>query len=140
TNLIPEDPLKSALLTPFTQFPVGIGESDRGRLRADGVRVYNDLDRPAFQRLQTYLVNTYLPPARETIGMSALPDGTAWYAYNVKVQTTTTRTPQQIHELGLSEVKRIRAEMDSLIRSTGFTGDFAAFTNMLRTEPRFFYT
>ena len=139
-NLIPEDALKSALLAPFTQFPVGIAEADRTRLRADAVRAYNELDRPAFQRLQRYLVDAYLPRARESIGMSALPDGAAWYSYNVKVQTTTTRTPQQIHELGLSEVKRIRAAMDSLIRSTGFKGDFAAFTNMLRTEPRFFYT
>ena len=140
TNLIPADPLKSALLVPFTQFPVGVAESDRARLRADAIRAYNELDRPAFQRLQTYLVNTYIPRARETIGMSALPDGAAWYAYDVKVQTTTTRTPQEIHDLGLSEVKRIRAQMDSLIRSTGFNGDFGAFTHMLRTDPRFFYT
>jgi uncharacterized protein (DUF885 family) len=139
-NLIPQDPLKSALLAPFTRFPVGIVESDRTRLRADAVRAYNEQDRPAFQRLQNYLTNTYLPHSRETIGMSVLPDGAAWYAYNVKVQTTTTRTPQQIHDLGLSEVKRIRTQMDSLIRSTGFSGDFAAFTNMLRTDPKFFYT
>ncbi len=140
TNLIPEDPLKSALLAPFTRFPVGIAQSDRTRLRADAVRAYNEQDRPAFQRLQNYLTNTYLPRSRETIGMSALPDGAAWYAYNIKVQTTTARTPRQIHELGLSEVKRIRAQMDSLVRSTGFSGDFAAFTNMLRTDPKFFYT
>ena len=140
TNLIPEDPLKSALLAPFTSFPVGMAESDRTRLRADAVRAYNEQDRPAFQRLQAYLTNTYLPHSRETIAMSALPDGAAWYAYNVKVQTTTTRTPRQIHDLGLSEVMRIRARMDSLIRSTGFSGDFAAFTHMLRTDPKFFYT
>jgi uncharacterized protein (DUF885 family) len=139
-DLIPEDPLKSALLAPFTSFPVGMAESDRARLRADAVRAYNEQDRPAFQRLQAYLTNTYLPRSRETIGMSGLPDGAAWYTYNVKVQTTTTRTPREIHELGLSEVKRIRAQMDSLIRSTGFTGDFAAFTHMLRTDPKFFYT
>ena len=139
-NLIPEDPLKSALLAPFTRFPVGIAESDRTRLRADAVRAYNEQDRPAFQRLQSYLTNTYLPRSRETIGMSALPDGAAWYTYNIKVQTTTTRTPREIHDLGLSEVKRIRTQMDSLIRSTGFSGDFAAFTNMLRTDPKFFYT
>ncbi|HEV2018007.1 MAG TPA: DUF885 domain-containing protein [Gemmatimonadaceae bacterium] len=139
-DLIPEDPLKSALLTPFTSFPVGIAESDRARLRADAVRAYNERDRPAFQRLQAYLTNTYLPRSRETIGMNALPDGAAWYAYNVKVQTTTTRTPGEIHALGLSEVKRIRAQMDSLIRSTEFAGDFGAFTHMLRTDPRFFYT
>ena len=139
-DLVPEDPLKSALLAPFTSFPAGIAESDRARLRADAVRGYNEQDRPAFQRLQAYLTNTYIPRSRETIGMSALPDGAAWYAYNVKVQTTTTRTPREIHELGLSEVKRIRTQMDSLIRSTGFTGDFAAFTHMLRTDPKFFYT
>jgi len=140
TNLVPEDPMKSALLAPFTQFPVGIAESDRTRLRADAVHAYNEQDRPAFQRLQSYLANTYLPRSRETIGMSALPDGAAWYAYNIRVQTTTTRTPQEIHDLGLAEVKRIRVQMDSLIRSTGFSGDFAAFTNMLRTDPKFFYT
>lgn len=139
-DLITEDPLKSALLAPFTSFPVGIADSDRARLRADAVRAYNEQDRPAFQRLQTYLTNTYIPRSRETIGMSALPDGAAWYAYNVKVQTTTTRAPREIHELGLSEVKRIRVHMDSLIRSTGFTGDFAAFSHMLRTDPKFFYT
>jgi uncharacterized protein (DUF885 family) len=139
-DLIPEDPMKSALLAPFTSFPVGIAEADRARLRADAVRAYNEQDRPAFQRLRAYLTNTYLPRSRETIGMDALPNGAAWYAYNVKVQTTTTRTPAEIHALGLSEVKRIRTEMDSLIRSTGFTGDFAAFTHMLRTDPKFFYT
>ena len=139
-NLIPEDPLKSALLAPFTSFPVGIAESDRARLRADAVRAYNEQTRPSFQRLKNYLTTTYISRSRETIGMNALPDGAAWYRYNVKVQTTTTRTPQEIHDLGLSEVKRIRAQMDSLIRSTGFTGDFSAFTNMLRTDPKFFYT
>jgi uncharacterized protein (DUF885 family) len=138
--LTPEDPMKSALLAPFTSFPIGIAESDRARLRADAVRAYNEQDRPAFQRLQAYLTSTYIPRSRETIGMSALPDGATWYAYNVKVQTTTTRTPAEIHALGLSEVKRIRAQMDSLIRSTGFSGDFAAFTHMLRTDPKFFYT
>jgi uncharacterized protein (DUF885 family) len=139
-NAIPADPLKSALLAPFTSFPVGIAEGDRARLRADAVRAYNEQARPAFQRLQTYLTNYYIPRARETIAMSALPDGAAWYAYNVKVQTTTTRTPREIHDLGLSEVKRIRAQMDSVIRSTGFKGDFAAFIHMLRTDPKFYYT
>jgi uncharacterized protein (DUF885 family) len=138
-NLIPEEPLESALLAPFTRFPVGIAQSDRGHLVTEAVRVYKELDRPAFQRLGRYLTTAYLPRARETIGMSALPDGAAWYAYNVKVQTTTSRTPQEIHDLGLSEVKRIRTQMDSVIASTGFSGDFAAFTNMLRTDPKFFY-
>ncbi|HEX6626382.1 MAG TPA: DUF885 domain-containing protein [Gemmatimonadaceae bacterium] len=139
-NLIPDEALSSALLAPFTDFPVGIPQSERSRLSVEAQRVYNELDRPAFQRLHRYLVTTYIPRTRETIGMSALPNGAAWYAYNVKVQTTTTRTPQEIHNLGLSEVKRIRGQMDSLIAATAFNGTFAAFTNMLRTDAKFFYT
>ncbi|HJP85206.1 MAG TPA: DUF885 domain-containing protein [Gemmatimonadaceae bacterium] len=139
-NLIPDDALASPLLAPFTHFPVGIAQSDQARLITQAQKIYNELDRPAFQRLHRYLTTAYVPHARQTIGMSALPDGAAWYAYNVKVQTTTARTPQQIHDLGLSEVKRIRGQMDSLIAATGFTGGFPAFVNMLRTDPKFFYT
>ena len=138
-NLIPDDPLSSALLAPFTHFPVTIPQADQVRLSAEAQKVYTELDRPAFQRLHRYLTTSYIPHTRQSIGMSALPDGAAWYAYNVKVQTTTTRTPQEIHQLGLSEVKRIRGQMDSLIASTGFTGGFDAFVNMLRTDPKFFY-
>ena len=138
-NLIPEDALSSALLAPFTHFPVGIPQAEQSRLSSEAQKIYAELDRPAFQRLHRYLVTAYIPHSRQSIGMSALPDGAAWYAYNVKVQTTTTRTPQQIHDLGLSEVKRIRGQMDSLIAATGFTGGFDAFVMMLRTDPKFFY-
>jgi len=138
-NLIPDDALSSALLGPFTHFPVGIPQREQSRLSSEAQKIYAELDRPAFQRLHRYLVTAYIPHTRQSIGMSALPDGGAWYAYNVKVQTTTTRTPQEIHALGLSEVKRIRGQMDSLIASTAFTGGFDAFVTMLRTDPKFFY-
>ena len=138
-NLIPDDAISSALLAPFTHFPVGIPQREQSRLSSEAQKVYAELDRPAFQRLHRYLVTAYIPHTRQSIGMSALPDGAAWYAYNVKVQTTTTRTPQEIHALGLSEVKRIRGQMDSLIASTAFTGGFDAFVAMLRTDPKFFY-
>jgi len=138
-NLIPDDALSSALLGPFTHFPVGIPQREQSRLSSEAQKIYAELDRPAFQRLHRYLVTAYIPHTRQSIGMSALPDGAAWYAYNVKVQTTTTRTPQEIHALGLSEVKRIRGQMDSLIASTAFTGGFDAFVTMLRTDPKFFY-
>jgi uncharacterized protein (DUF885 family) len=68
-----------------------------------------------------------------------LPDGKAWYEYNVRVRTTTSLRPQQIHELGLSEVKRIRAEMDKVIAQTGFKGSFDEFLVFLRTDPQFYY-
>ena len=139
-GLIPEDPMKSALLAPLVEFPPSVPQADRARLLARATRAYAATVRPAYQRLHDYLATSYLPRARETLGMSALPDGAAWYAYNVRVLTTTPRTPDEIHRLGLVEVARIRAQMDSVIRSTGFGGDFAAFTTMLRTDRRFFHT
>jgi uncharacterized protein (DUF885 family) len=137
--LIPDDPMKSALLDPFTRIPEGLPAPDRGRLTQEAVQVYQEQVVPSLRKLHRYLEETYIPGAREAIGMSALPDGQAWYAYNVKEMTTTDLTPQQIHELGLSEVKRIRAEMDKVIASTGFKGTFEEFLTFLRTDPRFFY-
>jgi uncharacterized protein (DUF885 family) len=139
-NLVPAEPLASPLLTPFTHIPPAIGAADSQRLLDAAKRSYTEHVRPAYQSFREYFVNTYLPRSRETIAMSALPDGAAWYAYDVRLMTTTRRTPQEIHALGLSEVKRIRAEMDSVMRLTGFAGDFAAFAVKLRTDPQFFYT
>jgi uncharacterized protein (DUF885 family) len=137
--LIPEDPLQSALLEPFTKMPVTLSAPDRDRLTRAAFQVYQEQAVPALRKLHRYLTETYVPGARESIGMSALPDGQAWYAFNVEQVTTTDLTPQQIHELGLAEVKRIRAEMDKVMASTGFKGSFAEFLTFLRTDPRFFY-
>ncbi|HSM68383.1 MAG TPA: DUF885 domain-containing protein, partial [Xanthomonadales bacterium] len=77
---------------------------------------------------------------RDSIGLSDLPDGEAWYAYNVKQRTTTELTPEEIHEIGLAEVKRIRAEMDQVIASAGFEGSFGEWMAFLRTDPQFYHT
>src|SRR2546425_7949761 len=82
---------------------------------------------PAYRKLYDYVVGTYIPKTRESIGMRELPDGAAWYAYRVRQFTTTSLSPDQIHALGLREVKRIRALMDSVIAATGFKGSFADF-------------
>ncbi|MFL5617047.1 MAG: DUF885 domain-containing protein [Gemmatimonadaceae bacterium] len=137
-QLVPASPRQSALLEPFTRFPPAIAVADRARLLAEATRVYVERVRPAYRELATYLSSTYIPRARESIGWSSLPDGRAWYAYNVKLETTTSRTPAEIHALGLAEVKRIRAQMDSAIRALGYTGDFKSFVTMLRTDERFF--
>ncbi len=140
-ELIPDSApaLASPLLKPFTEFSASIPPAEQARLRAAAVEAYGRRVAPAYHRLYDYFVGQYLPRTRETIGMSALPDGAAWYALRVRHFTTTSLTPQQIHELGLAEVRRIRAAMDSVIASTGFTGTFAAFAQFLRTDPRFFY-
>lgn len=138
-DLIPADPLASALLEPFTEFPQGFPEAERSRLTDRAKKIYTSAVAPAFQKLQDYVVTAYLPVCRESIAATALPKGAAAYAFHVRWQTTTKLTPQQIHETGLSEVKRIRGEMDRVIASTGFKGSFHDFTEFLRTDSHFFY-
>jgi uncharacterized protein (DUF885 family) len=138
-DLIPSDPLKSALLQPLQEFPPSIAEADRTRLVERARQIYTSQEVPAFQKLREYLVSTYIPACRESIAARDLPNGAAAYAFLVRQYTTTRLTPAQIHEIGLSEVKRIRAEMDKVIQSTGFKGSFQEFTEFLRTDPRFFY-
>jgi uncharacterized protein (DUF885 family) len=134
------DPQKNPLLKPFAEFPSAIPESDRARLRRRAEAVLREQVIPAFARLHEFLVAKYLPGARESTAMRDLPEGRAWYAHNVRVNTTTDLTPQQIHEIGLAEVRRIRREMERVIAATGFRGDFDAFLEFLRTDSRFFYT
>ena len=107
-DLIPEDPLKSALLDPFTEFPSGISETDRVRLTNHAKQIYTENIRPAFLKFHEYVVSTYLPSCRDSIAATSLPGGAASYAFHVRWQTTTGLTPKEIHEIGLAEVKRIR--------------------------------
>jgi uncharacterized protein (DUF885 family) len=138
-GLIPADSLASPLLEPFNKFPAGFSESEKSRLTERAKQLYSSAVVPAIQKLHDYVAQTYAPACRESIAATALPSGAAAYAFHVRWQTTTNLTPQQIHEVGLSEVKRIRAEMDKVIASTGFKGSFHDFTEFLRTDPRFFY-
>jgi uncharacterized protein (DUF885 family) len=137
--LLTDDPLQSALLKPFREIPASVPPDDRVRITRDALHVYQEQAAPAFRKLLQYLSETYVPRARTTIGIAALPNGADWYAYLVRRSTTTDLTPQQIHDLGLSEVKRIRAEMDKVMAATGFKGTFEEFSHFLRTDPRFFY-
>ncbi len=139
-DVIPEDPMQSALLQPFKEFPESISAADQERLRAEAVKIYKEQLVPSFNKLHDFVLNEYLPGARATIGTDALPNGKAWYAYDVRSSTTTNMTPEEIHELGLSEAKRIRAEMDKVIAGVKFQGSFDDFTKFLRTDPQFYYT
>jgi uncharacterized protein (DUF885 family) len=138
-DLVPEDPMKSALLEPFAEFPSGISEGDRARLSKRAKEIYVTSLRPVFLKLHDYVANTYVPACRDAIAATALPNGATAYAFHVRWQTTTNLTPQQIHEIGLAEVKRIHGEMDKVIASTGFNGSFHDFTEFLRTDPRFYF-
>ena len=138
-DLIPADALASPLLEPFKNFPVEIPEHDRTRLTNRAKEIYVTNLAPSFQKLHDYIVSSYLPACRESIAATALPKGAEAYAFHVRWQTTTNLTPHQIHEIGLSEVKRIRAEMDKVIASTNFKGSFHEFTELLRNDPRFYF-
>jgi uncharacterized protein (DUF885 family) len=138
-DLTPADPLQSALLQPFTEFPAAIAEADRKRLTNRAEEIYTVSVAPAFKSLHDYVAGTYIPACRATIAATALTNGAAAYAFHVRWQTTTNLTPQQIHELGLSEVKRIRVEMDKVITTAQFHGTFHEFTEFLRNDPHFYY-
>ncbi len=138
-DVTPADALASPLLQPFTEFPPDFPEADRIRLTEKAKSLYAASVSPAFHKLHDYVATTYLPACRENIAATALPNGAAAYAFHVRWQTTTNLTPQRIHEIGLTEVKRIRAEMDKVIASTKFHGSFHDFTEFLRTDPRFYY-
>src|SRR5256714_14652191 len=138
-DLIPADALKSALLQPFTEFSVGFPENERARLTQQARKIHAEAVAPASQPLHDSPAPTSFPACRKNIAATALPNGAAAYTYHVRWQTTTNLTPQQIHEIGLAEVKRIRAEMDKVIAASGFHGSFHEFTEFLRTDPRFYY-
>jgi uncharacterized protein (DUF885 family) len=138
-GLVTDDPLQSPLLKPFQKIRDTLPPDERVRISREALRAYQEDAAPAFRKLERYLAETYIPGARDTVGLAALPNGAEWYAYNVRFNTTTRLTPQQVHDLGLSEVKRIRAEMDRVIAGTGFKGTFEEFVHFLRTDPRFFY-
>ncbi|MGH7550956.1 MAG: DUF885 domain-containing protein [Gemmatimonadota bacterium] len=138
-SLLAPDPLESPMLQAFTQFPDGVSEPERERLRDEAVTVFQERVAPAYRKLHDFLARTYVPGTRETIAATALPDGEAWYAYDVRRSTTTDLSPSEIHEIGRREVARIRAEMETIKEETGFEGDLAAFNDFLRTDPRFFH-
>ena len=133
------DPAQSPLLDAFRAFPAAISEADRADLTQRATGAYAQIVRPAFEKLRNFLGTRYLPACRQTTAAAALPDGPSHYAYNVKWHTTTAMSPQQIHETGLAEVKRIRGEMDKVIAASGFSGSYEEFVRFLRTDPQFYF-
>ena len=134
------DPTRSPFYEPFADMPASIPEPDRERLQQAARAAITDKIVPAYTRLKRYLEQEYLPKSRDTVGLWDTPNGTQRYAELAKFYTTTDLTPDQIHELGLKEVARIRAEMLQVIAKTGFKGSFDEFLTYLRTDPRFHYT
>lgn len=135
------DPTASPLYAPFARFPAAIPAAEQARLRAAGEAALRDAVAPAYARFQTFFEQEYRPGARRTLGASELPGGEAYYADLVRFFTTLPdATPDRIHQTGLAEIARIRAEMDAVMAEAGFTGTFAEFQAFLRTDPQFYPT
>ncbi|HUJ27055.1 MAG TPA: DUF885 domain-containing protein [Myxococcales bacterium] len=137
-RMLVTEPEKSALWNPFAHVPPQIPAADRERIVDEGRKVLAEQVMPAYAKFADFLTNEYLPGARETLGAIALPDGKAYYQFLIRRFTTLDLPPEQIHQIGLDQVKAIRAEMDAVIAKVGFKGAFAAFVNFLRTDPRFY--
>jgi len=133
-------PEQSPLYAPFTRFPAGIAEADRERLSQAARDAISGQVVPAFRRLKDYLVAEYLPASFDMVGIWQWPSGAKAYAFLARRYTTTNLTPEQIHEKGLSEVARIRGEMQRTMEQVEFSGTLKGFFEHLRTEPKFYYT
>jgi uncharacterized protein (DUF885 family) len=134
-----DDAGASPYYAPFESMPDSISAADQERLRAAARDTISKTVVPAYRKLDRYFTDTYLPASRESVGLSTLPNGSAWYEFLARRYTTTSMTPDQIHRLGLDEVRRIHDEMQKVIDDLGFDGGFAAFLEFLRTDPRFYY-
>jgi len=134
------DPSKSPLYAPFEKIPASIPAAERGRLQAAGREAIARGILPALTTFRDFVRTSYLPAGTRSIGASTLPDGKAYYAFAIRQNTTTALTADSIHRIGMSEVARIRAEMDSVVKRVQFKGTFNEFLVFLRTDPRFYYT
>ena len=134
------DAKQSVFWQPIAKFPAAVSAADRQRLtRSYAEKLAKDV-LPAYRRLHDYLKDEYLAQARDTVAWSELPNGAEWYAYLVRHHTTTSLTPDEVHELGLQEVARIRAEMERVKNQLGHGGDLRSFFDALRADPTLYYT
>lgn len=138
-SLIPENPQQSPLLKAFYEMPASISTTRQNRLRNRALSIYQRTLTPNWQGLAEYVEREYIPKATTDTAFTKNEDGIRWYAHKVREETTTTLSPEEIHRIGLSEVRRIRSEMDAIIQKTGFEGGFQAFTDFLRNDPQFYY-
>lgn len=123
----------------FLELPADLPAAERERLSREGLAAVRDVVLPAIRRLDDFFRTRYLPATRASVGVWDQPDGREYYAARARHFTTTDLTPREIHDLGLSEVARIRSEMEAIREEVGFEGDLAAFFEHLRTDPSFYY-
>ena len=135
---IVDDLTKSLFYDPLNKIPENFTEAEKLTVIREGETAIRDGAIKGYQLFDEFMTNEYIPGARETLGVSNFPDGDAFYDYKVKHFTTLDMTADQVHQLGLKEVARIRSEMDEIIEQVKFKGSFKDFLQFLRTDPQFF--
>ena len=135
--LIKDAPEDTLFWRPVANFPEGFSDEDKARLTEAYRTLIADQLMPAYRELRAFVADEYLPACRDTVSLSALPDGEAWYAYRVRMSTTTDLSPAQIHDIGLAEVARIHGEMDAVMKEVGFEGSRAEFFTFMTTDKQF---
>jgi uncharacterized protein (DUF885 family) len=135
---IVDEPAQSVFHYPFDNLPTSVPATEHDRLRNAGRAAITEAIVPAYQAFLDFMVDEYIPNARTTTGASELPNGQEYYAYLIRHFTTLDLSPEEVHQIGLQEVDRIRGEMTDVIASVGFRGDFGSFLRFLRTDPRFY--
>lgn len=137
---IVDEAQQSRLYVPFTRFPGIVGDDQRAEFTSKGVELINSVVVPGFEELLEFFVSEYLPACREDVAITSLPGGDDYYQYLIRYFTTTDMIAAEIHELGVKELSRIRAEMQDIMSEVGFNGDFKSFVDFLREDPRFYAT
>ncbi|WP_333606992.1 DUF885 domain-containing protein [Arsukibacterium sp.] len=137
-SYITDDVSKSVFYQPFLQQPESIDAGQWQQFQQQAQQLITEKVNPAYQALYRFMLDEYKPGARQTIAASALPQGEAFYQNRLQHYTTLALTPAEVHQIGIEEVARIRAEMQQVIDSTGFDGSFADFIDFLRTDPQFY--
>ncbi|UAA38837.1 DUF885 domain-containing protein [Paraneptunicella aestuarii] len=138
-NFYQMEPEKSGYYRPFTQFSNAKLSSEQQKALQDKARdIIQNKVFPSYQTLHTFLLEEYIPKAKTDISAHAWKNGKAYYQNRVSHYTTTKMTAEEIHQLGLQEVKRIRGEMQKVIEDVKFDGDLKAFIHFLRTDPQFY--
>ena len=137
---IVDDATESGFWKPLAELPNSVPETDHERLREQAASAILEGAVSGYRAFYDFMVGEYIPAARQTLGATELPNGQEYYQHQIRRFTTLDLTADEIHQTGLSEVARIRAEMMAIIEDVGFRGDFAAFLDFLRTDPRFYPT
>lgn len=137
--LLTDSPLDSPLAASFQRYPESFSEDQKQEFRQRATQRLEQEVFPALRELSGFLQDEYLPGARASISAAALPDGEAWYDYNVRLYTTTDLTSGEIHEIGRQEIKRIEQEMQNVMRDAGFDGSREEFAEYLQTDEQFYF-